>query len=309
MVKMRKCKSCGAEISSKGKVACPSCGRVHKKPFYTRWWFILLVLIIISGGAAGRGGDANQLDAHKDLGENVTEDVTKNENTSSSDQSKEKQANTDSSNESNSEEKPKEQTVTYDDISVNVELGNGNYIIGVDIPEGRYDIEAISGGGNVTSSNMFTGGINAIMGTLEEDKAMGGGFYEQLYQNITLEHGDTLSISGVIVKLTCDKASGKPLETRKEFPDESVTLGNGNFIAGTDFPVGYYTIVAEQGGGNVSSSNMFDDGINAIMGTKEEDAAMGGGFYEQSYYGIKLSEGVELSIDGVKIKLIPVKFE
>lgn len=34
--KMTKCKSCGHEIAATGKVTCPSCGRVNKKPFYKR---------------------------------------------------------------------------------------------------------------------------------------------------------------------------------------------------------------------------------------------------------------------------------
>ena len=37
--------------------------------------------------------------------------------------------------------------------------------LGIDFPAGKYDIVAVSGGGNVSSSNAFDGGINAVMGT------------------------------------------------------------------------------------------------------------------------------------------------
>lgn len=84
-----------------------------------------------------------------------------------------------------------------------------------------------------------------------------------------------------------------------EIDAKSVTLSNGNYIAGTDFDAGTYDIVAISGGGNVSSDNMFTGGINAIMGTAND------GFYEKEYKNIKLPTGTTLSIDGVKIKLVP----
>jgi len=47
--KMRECKSCGKEISAKGKVTCPECGAVNKKAIYKRAWFIILAVLIIMG--------------------------------------------------------------------------------------------------------------------------------------------------------------------------------------------------------------------------------------------------------------------
>lgn len=58
--KMTKCKSCGTEISAKGKVTCPSCGRVNKKPIYKRAWFIILSVIIVLGVIGGLGSDDNE---------------------------------------------------------------------------------------------------------------------------------------------------------------------------------------------------------------------------------------------------------
>lgn len=80
---------------------------------------------------------------------------------------------------------------------------------------------------------------------------------------------------------------------------KSVTFSNGNYIAGDDFEAGVYDIVAVKGGGNVSSSNMFSGGLNAVMGVQND------GFYEKEYKNIKLPAGTELTISGVTVKLIP----
>lgn len=84
-----------------------------------------------------------------------------------------------------------------------------------------------------------------------------------------------------------------------ELEAKTVKLSNGNYVAGSDFEAGTYDIVAVSGNGNVSSSNMFSGGINAVMGTRNSD------FYEKEYKNIKLPHGTELTIDGVTINLIP----
>jgi len=48
-MKTRKCKSCGNEIASKGKVICPNCGTVNKTPIYKRPWFVILLVLIVLG--------------------------------------------------------------------------------------------------------------------------------------------------------------------------------------------------------------------------------------------------------------------
>lgn len=91
-------------------------------------------------------------------------------------------------------------------ITVDQEFSSGNYTAGIDFPAGTYDIVAVSGGGNVSSSNAFSGGINAVMGTEDQNEMVD--MYEQEYSNIDLPEGVVLSISGVTVRLTCDDASG-----------------------------------------------------------------------------------------------------
>lgn len=85
-----------------------------------------------------------------------------------------------------------------------------------------------------------------------------------------------------------------------ELEAKTVTLGNGNFEAGVDFEAGSYDIIAISGGGNVISSNMFDGGINAVMGVDQSFD-----FYEKEYKNIKLPQGTTLKVDGVEIKLVP----
>lgn len=91
------------------------------------------------------------------------------------------------------EERKAEEQAKIDAMSV--ELSNGNYVAGEDFDAGTYDLIAVSGGGNVSSSNMYSGGLNAIMGTAND------GFYEKEYKNIKLPAGTTLKISGVTIKL------------------------------------------------------------------------------------------------------------
>ena len=56
--KMTKCKACGHDISAKGKVTCPSCGKIYKKPIYKRGWFIVLCVIVLIGAISGLGSDS-----------------------------------------------------------------------------------------------------------------------------------------------------------------------------------------------------------------------------------------------------------
>ena len=186
-------------------------------------------------------------------------------------------------------------------ISFEQEFSSGNYPAGIDFPAGKYDIVAVSGGGNVSSSNAFDGGINAVMGTEDKNELMD--MYEQEYSNIDLPDGTTLSISGVTVRLTCDAASGAPLTPRNQVITETVDLGGRRIVTGEDFPAGVYNIVVVSGAGNVSSDNMFNGGLNAMMGTEEENQIMD--MYEQEYKNIDLPDGTTLTISGVQIQLVP----
>lgn len=74
----------------------------------------------------------------------------------------------------------------------------GNYTAGTDFPAGKYNVIAVNGTGNVSSSNMFAGGLNEIMGGPGEDRT----FYLYEYKNAEFPSGTTLRISGdVLIKI------------------------------------------------------------------------------------------------------------
>lgn len=179
--------------------------------------------------------------------------------------------------------------------SYTVQLSSGNYTAGIDIPIGVYNLTAISGKGNVSSSNLYDGGINEMMGIDD-----GTGLYEASFNNLDMAEDVVLSISGgVTIELSSDAAQTKNLKERTPKGAEC-TLSSGNYTAGTDFEPGVYTITVVSGNGNVSSSNLYDGGLNAMMGT---DTSMG--LYEQEYKNIDLPEGTTLEISGVEVKLTP----
>lgn len=181
-------------------------------------------------------------------------------------------------------------------ISYVAELTNGNYTSGIDFPAGVYDIEAIEGTGNVISSNMFNGGLNMVMSADDPERA-------KSFQNAKLPNGVILEIkNGVKIRISCDEADGKPLAKREQPNTETITLKNGNYIAGADFPAGVYNVIAVDGSGSVSSDNMFDGGINSIMSTQEDNF---NDWYEQEYKNIELPDGVMLTVKNVEIQLVP----
>lgn len=68
-------------------------------------------------------------------------------------------------------------------------LSTGVYTAGKDFKAGTYDIIAVSGDGNVSSSNMYTGGIDGEIATNTN------GIYNE-YKNIKLPDGTKLTVDG-----------------------------------------------------------------------------------------------------------------
>lgn len=95
------------------------------------------------------------------------------------------------------------------------------------------------------------------------------------------------------VKMTTPGAV--PAETQTPVDAKNITLSNGNYIAGTDFPVGTYNVIAISGRGNVMSDNLFDGGINAMMGITEDEFSK---YYSKEYKNIRFQKGTELQVIG-----------
>lgn len=176
-----------------------------------------------------------------------------------------------------------------------VDLSSGHYIAGKDIPSGTYNLVATAGNGNVSSSNMYQGGINEVMGTPGDE------FTQETFNGLILPEGETLSLSGsVILHISSDDALVSKVVSRTVGQEVQTDLAVGNYTAGTDFPAGTYTIVCTGGQGNVSSDNMFDGGLNEVMGSGND------GLSVKQVNNVQLPEGVVLTVSGTNIQLVPV---
>ena len=175
-------------------------------------------------------------------------------------------------------------------------LSAGIYTAGIDFPAGTYTITATSGTGNVNSSNMFSGGLNEVMSSEPDEYSV------KEFKNAKLEEGTTLNISSTLtIKIETKEADKNSVSARTNTANKSVELTSGNYIAGTDFPAGTYDIETVSGSGNVSSSNLYEGGLNEILGDGND------GFSIKKFKNAQLEEGVELTISGVTIKLTPSK--
>ena len=187
-------------------------------------------------------------------------------------------------------------SASYPSISYSTRLVCGHYTAGVDFPAGDYDITVISGRGNVSSDNSFSGGVNEVMGETDD------GFYISSFHGAALEQGVVLSVGGTLmIEIQSDAASGAPMQAREQEIDQSVKLSSGNWVSGTDFPAGVYDIECVSGSGNISSDNLWEYGINEMIAT----AANADEFYITSANNISLPEGTELTLSGVTVKLTP----
>ena len=191
-----------------------------------------------------------------------------------------------------------------DDAVINEDLSNvekvytldtGNYIAGVDIPAGECNVVAVSGTGNLYSSNLYDSGINETFGIDD-----GSGFYIGTFNGLELPEGETLEISGnLTVQLTYSNIESN-FTGRTYDEANAITLSSGNYTAGTDFNAGTYKIVAVSGGGNLHSSNLYSGGVNEMFGVDD-----GTGDYTEEITNVDLPDGNKLQISGgLSVKLI-----
>ncbi len=171
----------------------------------------------------------------------------------------------------------------------------GNYVAGVDIPAGTYNLTATAGSGNVSSSNMYSGGLNEIMGTPADE------YTQETFNNLQLPEGETLTLGGTVtLHIVSENAETGSVKGRTVGSEVQTDLSAGNYTAGTDFPAGVYTIVSTGSMGNVSSDNMYEGGLNEVLGDGSD------GFSVPQVNNVSLPEGTVLTISGTSIQLIPV---
>lgn len=160
----------------------------------------------------------------------------------------------------------------------------GFYTAGIDIPPGKCNITAISGCGNLYSSD---GELNESFGT-EED-------YVPSYKGFKLPKDVALCVYGDLTVRVDYKSVDGGVTGRSYDTAHIIELSDGNYEAGADFEAGTYNIVAVSGAGNIYS----DEGdVNEAFGTEDD--------YVREIKNVHLDEGVELSLEGgLSVKLIP----
>lgn len=176
-----------------------------------------------------------------------------------------------------------------------IDLSAGNYTAGTDIPTGTYNLTATSGSGNVSSTNLYNGGLNEIMANPVDE------YSSDSFNGLKLDSGVILRISNTVtLHLVSENANVAGVTARSSDNATPIDLGAGNYTCGTDFPAGTYNIIATGGSGNVSSDNMYDGGLNEIMGTTND------GYSITQFNNAIFQDGNILTISGTTIQLIPV---
>ena len=251
-----KCEKCGAEFEGE---KCPNCGSPsEKKPFFKKWWFWVIIVILVVVVAVAVAGGEN----HDDSVKNTTDPTyvatePKTEKPTEPPTAKPTEPVTAAPTDPPTE-KP---TEDFSAVAKEYTLTAGHYKAGVDIPSGRCDVEAVSGTGNLSSSNLLSGGINAMFGIDN-----GSGLYTSTFKGLSLPYGTTLNLNNrLTIKLTFTSI-GSTYSGRNYDESAAVALSDGNYEAGTDFASGTYKIVAVSGQGNLSSSNILDGGLNEMFG-------------------------------------------
>lgn len=182
-----------------------------------------------------------------------------------------------------------EETPVDDSIgSFEADLSAGFYTPGVDIPFGTYTITAVSGMGNIHSSDA---GLNEIMENPKSEYSI------DTFNGAKLTTSSVLSVgNNLIIHIKSDDAQVNNMDTRIIGQEVQTDLGAGNYTAGTDFPVGTYNVVALDGFGNVHSS---EADLNEIL-------SVSGDFGISQVNNVKFESGAALEVSGCTLRLVPV---
>ena len=177
-------------------------------------------------------------------------------------------------------------------------ISTGYYTAGIDLPSGVANIIAVSGKGNLSSSNIYSGGINEMFGIDDTSS-----YYTASFNGLKFPNGTKLSLnSNLVIKLTFTQIDSN-FTGRTYDENAAKNLSSGNYTAGEDFAAGIYKIIAVSGTGNLSSSNIYDGGVNEMFGIDD-----GSGYYNNQFLNAELKDKDTLTVSGgLTIQLIPVK--
>lgn len=280
--KTKLCKYCKTEIDAGAKI-CPNCKK-KQGVIPVKGIIIALVALALIGAAAG-GNDNKKA-------ENTTNQSKKTTGKDSQEvsNSAETTADTNADTEHVEADKPESSAEHYE-----VDLSAGNYTAGVDIPTGTYNLSATGGSGNVSSSNMYSGGLNEIMGTPADE------YNTESFNGLKLDDGVVLTLrSSVTLHLVSENANVSGVTARSAADGAPLDFGAGNYTCGSDFSPGTYNVIATGGSGNVSSDNMFSGGLNEVMGTTNDGISIA------QFNNAIFEDGTVLTISGTSVQLVPV---
>lgn len=184
-------------------------------------------------------------------------------------------------------------------VATEYTLTAGYYFAGIDIPAGKFDLVAVSGDGNVSSSNIYSGGVNGMFGGPEADHSL----YKETYNGIKLPTGESLEVTGdLTVKITYSRVDSD-FTGRTEDSANTITLTAGNYDIGEDVPAGMYTIRVTEGSGNLSCS-VYKGGLNELMGAPGTDNSIV--VYIPEFKNATLLSGDQLTIGNMTVELVPM---
>lgn len=241
----KNCKYCQTEISAKAKV-CPNCRRKLKPNGCLTaigGFFILMIVIGVIGSLGGNSSTPK---------ETAPADTSVTENTNSS------AVSTAPATRDNSSAKE-------------TDLGTGSFIVGTDIPAGRYVCSSKSSGNFIVQDGQMPV-VNEILG---------GGDFGVDSVTVDLLNNQVINISGM------PNVNFKPAETALR-----TELTTGEWVVGLDIEPGRYICEPLEGSGNF---NVYDGSfptVNEILGSAS-------GFGVPSVTAT-LKEGNVVKISGLK---------
>lgn len=129
---------------------------------------------------------------------------------------------------------------TYDCV-----LGYGEYEIGAQIPEGTYEVELVSGEGSMQQDDPENSIYYYSYFSEDESDTDAGDYLD----DVRLYTGGHLKIdTGLVVQFHSENAQTEQMQLEENPLTEQVTLKAGNtYMAGTDFPAGWYDVTEESG--------------------------------------------------------------
>lgn len=169
------------------------------------------------------------------------------------------------------------------------DLQSGAYYVGLNIPEGIYNVTVNSGLGNI----MTTSGVSSALGSGTAVE------YADSFNNLTLANGDILTVTQSLdIKISTDEAYYSSMSSYENPATEEYEFDPGNYVVGTDVAAGIYDIEIVSGTANVNT----DDYSFSTMLTDDDIISESAA---NSFKNAELLEGQTLVITSGTVKLTP----